>query len=650
MPQTTYFGLAEHRRILIIGVFLGLLAQWTGANRALGQRIIFVNAAATGADNGTCWENAYRDLQDGLADARTNGGCPCEIWVAAGVYKPDRGTGDRALRFVVPEGVRVFGGFDGTEFFREERDWVAHETVLSGDLNGDDGPLDCADFTDCCREHGTTGCDHPQCEARVCDIQPDCCYPLPLAGYSWDLGCILLAETGCSDLIGKWRRYENSYTVVDVSDSTAATQLNGLSIRGAFISASEVYTTVGGYGMLADRAGATVWNTRFEDNVENGAHGSDAQGISFTACEFHDNHSAPLSFLGGVVYLADSEISGNGQGAGVGRGSFTVTNCHFSPGARSLGSLAGTSGNLIIRNSTFVGHRNWAVGHGDGHAVITDCTFDGNFGGLYLTGSRAVIRNSIFTRNTDLAMSLNASNVLLSNSIVAGNAFDNGYAAIYSSFTNLTIDSCTVVENRSKGYRGGGLIIAGADATVTNSVFWGNGSNWFGNERNGEDGTFYLDDIYGPVTLDINYSIVDGWTGLLGGVGNSGADPMFVDAAGLDGVPDTEDDDLRLSPGSPAINAGDPDYVPISGETDLDGHARVLCGAVDIGAYEFGIGDYNCDQSVDLFDFSGWSACMTGPSTADTAVPQGCEAFDFNADHSIDLYDFYLLSHLFTAP
>ena len=88
--------------------------------------------------------------------------------------------------------------------------------------------------------------------------------------------------------------------------------------------------------------------------------------------------------------------------------------------------------------------------------------------------------------------------------------------------------------------------------------------------------------------------------------------------------------------GSPAINAGDPNtsFLPA---TDLDGHTRVLCDRVDIGAYEFGIGDYNCDQSVDLSDFASWSACMTGPRSGPYGA--GCEAFDFNADGSVDLLD-----------
>ena len=60
-----------------------------------------------------------------------------------------------------------------------------------------------------------------------------------------------------------------------------------------------------------------------------------------------------------------------------------------------------------------------------------------------------------------------------------------------------------------------------------------------------------------------------------------------------------------------------------------------------MGAYEFGIGDYDFDQGVDLTDFAAWSSCMTGPSTADTAVPHDpCVAFDFDGDGDVDLLDF----------
>lgn len=61
--------------------------------------------------------------------------------------------------------------------------------------------------------------------------------------------------------------------------------------------------------------------------------------------------------------------------------------------------------------------------------------------------------------------------------------------------------------------------------------------------------------------------------------------------------------DLHLQPGSAGINAGDPAFVPAPGETDFDGHSRVLCGRVDMGAFEFGVGDHDCNAAIDVSDF-----------------------------------------------
>ena len=56
------------------------------------------------------------------------------------------------------------------------------------------------------------------------------------------------------------------------------------------------------------------------------------------------------------------------------------------------------------------------------------------------------------------------------------------------------------------------------------------------------------------------------------------ADPKFADA---------ESDDFRLLENSPAIDLGDPAYVPASGEKDMDGGPRINGKAIDCGAYEF---------------------------------------------------------------
>ena len=75
-------------------------------------------------------------MQDALAIAP-----PIEVWVAAGTYKPDRGSGNRNLSFrigVDPPPTAVYGGFSGVESARGERDPAAHIVVLSGDLLGND--------------------------------------------------------------------------------------------------------------------------------------------------------------------------------------------------------------------------------------------------------------------------------------------------------------------------------------------------------------------------------------------------------------------------------------------------------------------------------------------------------------------------------
>ena len=83
-------------------------------------------------------------------------------------------------------------------------------------------------------------------------------------------------------------------------------------------------------------------------------------------------------------------------------------------------------------------------------------------------------------------------------------------------------------------------------------------------------------------------------------------------------------------------------------ETDLDGHARVLCDRLDMGAFEFGIGDYDCDGVVGLANFATWRACATGPNGV--LNDDACRSFDFDADHDTDLRDWALLELILTAP
>jgi hypothetical protein len=71
------------------------------------------------------------------------------------------------------------------------------------------------------------------------------------------------------------------------------------------------------------------------------------------------------------------------------------------------------------------------------------------------------------------------------------------------------------------------------------------------------------------------------------GGGNIDADPLFVNALGEDGITGTEDDDLRLVPGSPCVNSGNLEGLSELLDIDAAGNARVIGEQVDMGAYEF---------------------------------------------------------------
>jgi len=103
---------------------------------SLGAQSIFVDVSASGAADGSSWADAYPDLQPALAAASSGS----SIWVAAGVYRPAPIGGSSAVSFVLPDGVSVYGGFDGTETLLSERAGLFDTTVLSGDLAGDDQP------------------------------------------------------------------------------------------------------------------------------------------------------------------------------------------------------------------------------------------------------------------------------------------------------------------------------------------------------------------------------------------------------------------------------------------------------------------------------------------------------------------------------
>ena len=91
---------------------------------------IYVDADAVGNNDGTTWADAYTDLAVAIDMNCPGGG---ELWVAEGTYYPTTGT-VRAESFDLCDNLELYGGFDGTETMRSERDFVTNITILSGDI------------------------------------------------------------------------------------------------------------------------------------------------------------------------------------------------------------------------------------------------------------------------------------------------------------------------------------------------------------------------------------------------------------------------------------------------------------------------------------------------------------------------------------
>jgi predicted outer membrane repeat protein len=83
-----------------------------------------------GLNSGNCsnWGSGC-DLQYALTSAALDS----ELWVKWGTYTPTSGT-DRAPSFVLRSGVALYGGFEGTETVRDQRDPVNFVTTLSGEI------------------------------------------------------------------------------------------------------------------------------------------------------------------------------------------------------------------------------------------------------------------------------------------------------------------------------------------------------------------------------------------------------------------------------------------------------------------------------------------------------------------------------------
>jgi len=262
------------------------------------------------------------------------------------------------------------------------------------------------------------------------------------------------------------------------------------------------------------------------------------------------------------------------------------------------------------------------------NALITNNTIEKNValggGGIWMSFSAPTIEDNLILHNiaddSGGGIGISYSTGLISRNLIAGNRagmLDGG--AIGMGVSSPRLISNAIIGNTS-GIFGGALLIAAASApTIEGCTIVGNMSDYNFISIFQDSSANFANSIIvfnssrkEIVSIDRpEFAHCDGHGNNVGQCfvcsafpagsgGNISNDPLFVrnpsdggdgwgdDPATTDVDEGANDDfgDLRLQLGSPCIDAGDPDFEPLPGETDLGGRARVSCGRVDMGAYE----------------------------------------------------------------
>ena len=585
--------------LVALAATLALLAAG-GQDAQADGAIIYVDADATGeALDGTSWEEAFLELQDALDEAGTGD----QIWVAEGIYRPSVEHGgeeygmsdDRFRSFQLKNGVAIYGGFYPTVGHDTwlERDWENHVTVLSGDLDGNDGP----DFA-----NNDENSFHVFYHAD---------------GVALDSSAILDGFTisgGNADLEEIDEHYRGGGMTNEYGASPALTNVTftgnwaGSSGGGIFNGNASAPTLTDciftgnsafrGGGMRNEGSSPTMANCTFTMNQAEygGGVSNDNASPALVDCTFTLNeatsgggmaNSNSSPELSGSVFLGNTSSYGGGMYNGEGS-SPELVDCAFSDNWATLGGglLNGDGSSPALTGCTFVGNvaRFWGGGmvNDSSSPTLTNCTFAGNItwegdgAGMYNHGSSPSLSGCVFEEN--LA------------------EYDGG--GVYNENSSPTLTNCTFVGNIASGDYGGGMFNGVSSSPVlTNCTFWGNQADGGGGMYSDHSmptltNCIVWDNSPDQIsfvfsTLVVNYSDVQGG---YPGDSNIASDPIFVDPG---------NGDFHLGTGSPCIDAGS-NAAPNLPLYDFEGDDRIVDGDVDgVATVDMGV-DEALPQSVFL--------------------------------------------------
>lgn len=362
--------------------------------------VIFVRADALPGGDGAGWPTAYSDLQEALEEARFAPAPKPEIRIAAGVYRPDGGSGNRALAFELFAGAVLTGGFAGAGPDPDLRDPEVYPSVLSGDIGAPGDPSDNS-------RHVVT--------FRILSVAARIDGLVIEGGYA--------DGAGFPDGAGGGVLSEGNLTVVDcVFRANFAESGGGLYSRfGAPVvqSCAFVNNQAGDEGAGAYvRNGGLIADSRFAGNTA-----TFGGGVAI-CCGFvevrESKFTSNFASLGGGLYSAvgsvrvvgstfESNTASRGGGAFTAGAGVVLASSFFGNNTATDGGGSAHSGSVTIVNTVY--SRNSALGSGgaiqvDGTITLVNSTLARSHallfgGGLYASNATTTLSNSIVWGNTD---------------------------------------------------------------------------------------------------------------------------------------------------------------------------------------------------------------------------------------------------------
>lgn len=374
-----YFKTTFMKYLLLIATLFFMAAG------AAAQTTYYVDQARPdNAGAGTSWATAKKDLQNAINAAASGD----QVFIKAGTYLPTQDpfgsaspADNRDKTFTLKNGVKVYGGFAGTETLLSQRDFKQNVTVLSGDL----GVVN------------NTGDNSYHVVISVnlnsATVLDGVVVSSGTATASWPSSLVIGGRT--------IDRYKGG----GIYNSYSATTFSNCTIRANSADCTNTNDDAWGAGMVNEICTSSITNCIFDGNfflTGGRSFGVFGAGMLVIAGACTINNCAFINNSSGSGFLDASR----GGGLYIENAASTVSNCVFynNSSQNGAGVLCGGSVNntTAFTNCSFIGNTSSYAGtafSGFAKASFRNCIFWNN----PPTVSQVAGRNEIYSQETNAA-------------------------------------------------------------------------------------------------------------------------------------------------------------------------------------------------------------------------------------------------------